>query len=61
MAPLITDLRRKLEYLANQELALALGRTDPLDPEPAPFGTPDFIFANASTPIRPRVSEVNGV
>jgi glutamyl-tRNA reductase len=33
VAPLITDLRRKLEYVANQELELALGSEDRLDPE----------------------------
>jgi glutamyl-tRNA reductase len=33
VAPLITDLRRKVEHVANQELALALGRADRLDPE----------------------------
>jgi glutamyl-tRNA reductase len=33
VAPLITDLRRKLEHVANQELELALGGVDRLDPE----------------------------
>jgi glutamyl-tRNA reductase len=33
VAPLITDLHRKLEHVANQELELALGGADRLDPE----------------------------